>query len=131
LEGTRDLKKTFWDLYRYTISGVSSVIVQFGSLIGFVEFIHMNETFASGLAFLIGCVVNYLMLYYWAFASKGDHPKIIFRYSIVMILTLVLNLAVFWFLTIPLGLWYLFSQTVATVVAAIANLVLNRFYTFV
>jgi putative flippase GtrA len=130
LEGIRNLKKTLEDLFRYTISGVGSVVVQFGFLIGFVEFIRMNETFASGLAFFIGCIVNYLMLYYWAFASKAEHPKIIFRYSVVMILTLGLNLTVFWVLNTPLNLWYLFSQTIATIIAAIANLILNRYYTF-
>ena len=124
------MKKAYWDLFRYTVSGVSSVVVQFGFLIGLVEFIRMNETLASGLAFLIACIVNYLMLYYWAFASKGAHLKIIFRYSIVMVLTLILNVAVFWCLTIPLNLWYLVSQSVATIVAAIFNLVLNRYYAF-
>lgn len=109
---------------------MSSVVVQFGILIGLVEFGHLNETVSSGIAFLIGCIVNYLLLYYWVFSSKGSHITIIMRYTIVTLLTLALNLAVFWVLTEPLQMWYLFSQIIATIIAAIANLFLNRYYAF-
>ena len=116
--------------YRYFVSGVSSVIVQFSVLYSLVEGMQMNPTTASGLSFIAGCIVNYLLLYYWTFNSRGSHLIVVYRYSIVTLSTFLLNLIVFWVMTEILHMWYLFSQIFATALLAILSLIINGYYTF-
>src|SRR5688572_28857583 len=66
---------------RYGIAGVVAVAVQFGFLIFFVEKGGYDPTLSSGIGFIFSCVVNYYMLYYWTFKSKGSHRIAFIRYS--------------------------------------------------
>ncbi len=123
-------RKLILDFLRFTVAGASSTLAQFGILIFLVENFHINPTLASAIGFLFGCVVNYIILYYWAFNSNGKHSVLIVRYTLVMTITLILNIVVFWTMTEVLIIWYPVSQFVAVCFVAIANFILNRFYTF-
>ena len=115
---------------RYLISGGSSVVVQFGVLTLLVEQFQVDPTISSAAGFLLGCIVNYLMFYYWTFKANGKHIVVAARYSIVTSFTLLLNIFIFWTLTEPLKVWYLFSQVFATGAVATINFLINRHYTF-
>lgn len=115
---------------RYLVSGLSSVFVQFAVLAFFVETLRLEETLSSGTAFLIACVVNYLMLYYWAFRASGSHVTATVRYAGVTGFGLLLNLLLFWFLMNKLHLWYLLAQSLATFAVSILTYLINRAYTF-
>ncbi len=115
---------------RYTVVGVVSTLVQFIVLMFFVEFLHLNSTFSSASGFSIGCLVHYLLLYYWTFKATGRHRDVVIRYIIVTLFTLMLNISVFWFLTEVMHLWYMFSQVFAVVAVALINYLSNRNYTF-
>lgn len=117
-------------MFRYTVSGVISVIAQFSVLSFLVEIARMDPTVSSGLGFLVGCLVNYFMLYYWAFQSNGNHFLVVCKYILVAFSTLFLNLILFYILTEVLGIWYLFSQTAATGWVAIFNMYINKVFTF-
>lgn len=115
---------------RYLVSGFSSVVIQFVVLAFFVEILALDESFSSGAAFIIACVVNYLMLYYWAFESQGKHLSAVLRYTLVTGFGLLLNLLIFWFLITKMQLWYLLAQSFATLAVSLLTYVINRAYTF-
>lgn len=115
---------------RYLVSGGCSVIAQFGVLTLFVEQLQIDPTLSSATGFVAGCLVNYLMLYYWTFNSNGKHIIVAAKYTLVTTFTLLLNILIFWTLTEPLKIWYLYSQVVATGAVAMINFLINRRYTF-
>lgn len=115
---------------RYVISGFTSVVVQFGVLACMVEWLKIDSTIASGTGFIIGCIVNYLMLYYWTFKTNGKHLAATVKYTLVTSFGLVMNLFIFRFLTNDLKVWYLFSQTIATLIVSLLAYVLNKRFTF-
>lgn len=118
-------------LLRYTASGCSSALFQFGALAFFVERMQADPTLASGISFVLACVLNYLMLYHWTFRSNGRHRIIALRYTVVTMLTLCVNLTVFWLLTDVFSVYYIVSQMFAVVFVAVFNFLINRSYTFI
>lgn len=123
-------KSTLIVFTKYTISGAFSVVVQMGLLSFSVESLRMSPTLASCYSFILACVVNYVMLYYWTFKSTSSHRIVILRFCVVTLFTLALNLAVFWILTFPLKIWYIISQAIALMVVSLINFAINRRYTF-
>lgn len=119
--------KTF---FSYCIVGGGSVLVQFGVLTLFVEKFFLNPTFSSGSAFIIGCLFQYLLLYYWTFRSRNQHKRVAFRYSIVLLFSFFLNLAFFWTLAEVIQWHYQISQAVATLLVCFINYFFNKAYTF-
>lgn len=117
-------------LVRYTISGASSVVIQFAALTSMVEFLALDPTLSSGIAYLIGCFVNYQMLYFWTFRSKASHVSALLKYFLVTSCTLLVNLGLFWIMVELFHLWYLFSQVFATILVAALNMIIFKLYTF-
>lgn len=123
-------KKYLFFFFRYVISGFSSVVVQFGFLGFLVEILKMYPTIASAIAFVVGCVVNYLLLYYWTFESEGMHRTVFRRYMIVTLMGFFVNLALFWALVHLMGWWYPVAQTASTIFVALVAFVMNLRFTF-
>lgn len=123
--------KTWLPFGSYVIVGATSVAVQFATLAFLVENLALNPAFSSGMAFFMGCLVQYLLLYYWTFRSKGHHKAIVGRYALVTTVTLVLNVLIFWGLTDLIGMRYLESQALAASGISLLNFFFNRSYTFI
>lgn len=119
------------DLIRFSVAGAISVAVQFAVLIGFVRIVHLNPTLSSALGFFFSCLANYFLLYYWAFATKGKHRVIAMRYAVVMVVTMGLNVLIFWLFNARFHIWYPLSQVVATATTSLANFFINRQYIFI
>ena len=121
----------FGELVRFLVSGALAVFTQFVVLICLVELGGLNKTFSSGLGFSCGGIVNYLLLYFWAFKSNGQHHLVVFKYLIAMCFSLSINVTVFWTLTEKLGIWYPLSQCGATTVSSVFSFLINKYFTFV
>lgn len=117
-------------LSSYVAVGIISVGVQFSVLTVLIEKMQINPTLASTLGFLIGCIAQYVLLYYWTFRSKGKHSSAALRYTIITAATLFLNGIFFWTLTEVLRFDYLISQVIATATVSIINFFLYRGYAF-
>lgn len=122
----------FWgDVFRFCIAGALSVATQYFFLITLVEVFQLNPTFSSATGFISGCVVNYLLLYFWAFTSNARHHVALIRYVTVMSGSMSINVLVFWMFTEQIGMWYPVSQFFATCSSSCFSFVANRYFTFV
>ncbi len=119
------------DLIRFSVSGAISVAVQFIVLVGLVRIVHLNPTLSSALGFFCSCLTNYFLLYYWAFAAQGKHGGVAIRYAVVMIVTMGLNVLIFWLFNTRFHVWYPFAQMVATATTSLANFFIIRKYIFI
>jgi putative flippase GtrA len=115
---------------RYVIGGLAATIAHILVLILLVEQFGVNPSAATSIGFCIAVVINYSFQYYWTFAAKGSHAKIFSRYVIVTFAMLGVNLVLFWVLTHPVRLPYLYAQLVATGVIMFCNFAINKLYTF-
>ena len=124
--------QAFWgDVIRFCIAGALSVTTQYFVLITLVEVFRINPTLSSATGFISGCVVNYLLLYFWAFTSNARHYMALLRYVTVMSGSMTINVLIFWSLTEHAGMWYPVSQFFATCSSSCFSFVANRYFTFV
>lgn len=124
--------QAFWrDVVRFCIAGALSVATQYFVLVTLVEFLRLNPTFSSATGFVSGCVVNYLLLYFWAFSSNARHHVALLRYVTVMSGSMTINVVTFWALTERVGMWYPVSQFFATCSSSCFSFLANKYFTFV
>ncbi len=112
--------------FKYGIAGSIAVGVNYIVLSLLVELFGVNPTLSSGIGFLTGVLVNYNLQYYFTFRSKHRHRHIFPKYLLVVILSLSLNVAIFWVLTVPLGIWYIYSQAIALICVSFVTFTINR-----
>jgi len=74
--------------------------------------------------------INYNFQYHWTFAATGSHARTFSRYVVVTFAMLGVNLALFWVLTHPIRVPYLYAQMIATGVIMFCNFTINKLYTF-
>jgi putative flippase GtrA len=115
---------------RYTAVGASSTILQYLVLTMLVEIFGVGAKLASTLAFVSGCLLHYLLLYYWAFHATDRHRRVAAKYLLVTGMTFWINLAIFSFFIEGIQLPYLLAQAFATVSVALINFFCNRHFTF-
>ncbi len=88
------------------------------------------EAFASGLAFAVAVVNNYLLNRWWTFRSSGTMGTEFVKFLIVSIAGLVLNEIVFFIFRAQLHVNVLVSQLIAIACVLPFNFVLNKLWSF-
>ncbi|GAB4238680.1 MAG: hypothetical protein Tsb0021_18370 [Chlamydiales bacterium] len=115
---------------RYIMTGVFVCSVHYSILILLVEWINCNATLSTSVGFVVGSTINYLLQKYWTFRSDIQHSRSAGRYCLVSAIALVCNMFLFWTLSVGIGVWYLYSQFVTTIMIAVLNFFLNQHFTF-
>ena len=88
------------------------------------------EAFASGLAFAVAVVNNYVLNRWWTFRSSGTMGPEFLKFLVVSICGLVLNELVFWVFRAQLDLHVMVSQLLAIACVLPFNFVVNKLWSF-
>ena len=88
------------------------------------------EIFASGLAFCVAVVNNYLLNRWWTFHATGSFAVQLVKFVVVSIAGLGLNELAFWVCRTQLGLDVLVSQGVAILCVLPFNFIVNKLWSF-
>jgi putative flippase GtrA len=88
------------------------------------------EAFASGLAFAVAVVNNYLLNRWWTFRSSGTMRTEFLKFLVVSVAGLVLNEIVFSVFRAELHVNVLVSQLVAIVCVLPLNFAVNKLWSF-
>ena len=88
------------------------------------------EAFASGLAFTVAVVNNYLLNRWWTFRSSGTMGPEFLKFLVVSICGLVLNELVFWVFRAQLDLHVMVSQLLAIACVLPFNFIVNKLWSF-
>lgn len=119
----------FDHLIRFVLVGGSATLLQFVLLFIFVECGHFNKIFASALSFAISAVFNYLMNYYFTFASEKPHIEAVLKFIVVATLGLLINSASFALLLVVMP-HYLFAQLGAALITLSVNFLLHKMWIY-
>jgi putative flippase GtrA len=88
------------------------------------------EAFASGLAFAVAVVNNYLLNRRWTFRSSGTMGAEFLKFLVVSLCGLVLNELVFWVFRARLDLHVMVSQLLAIACVLPFNFIVNKLWSF-
>ncbi len=115
---------------RYFVSGGAALALQIAVLTALVEWLATPPVLASGVGFVLACVLNYTLQRCWVFRAAGAHRVLFARYAGVTTATLGLNLVLFWLTAEVIGIWYPLAQVLCTGAIFLLNFAINRAYTF-
>ncbi len=88
------------------------------------------EIFASGLAFCVAVVNNYVFNRWWTFRATGSFAGQFLKFLIVSVAGLGLNELAFWVFRGQLGIDVLVSQCLAILCVLPFNFIVNKLWSF-
>jgi putative flippase GtrA len=122
-------RQGLWRLVRFTVTGATGFLLDFGSLILFRSGLRVPLAVATVASYATGCTVHYLLTRYWVFPHDhaGEEMGKVFRYVLVAGLNVVLTLLIV-MAGAGLGLDYRVAKLIAVVTLFCTNyVVMPRF----
>jgi len=123
----------FNQFWKFCIVGFIGTAIDFGVLNLGVEVIHLNVYLAAAIAFVLAASNNFALNKYWTFLNKVKGNKLFgqyFRYLLISIGGLMLNLGIMYALIEGIDLWYNWAKVFATALVIMWNFSLNKYWTF-
>ena len=97
----------------------------------FTDIFKINYLYSTPLAFFIVTIINYSANKYFNFRNKSKRIFLQFSiFTIISIITLLLNQAIVYVLVEYFKLWYMYAQSVAILILLFWNFYLNKKITF-
>jgi len=132
------LQKSGKQFVKFAIVGATGTIVNLAVLKAtlliwgafVVETPFAVEIFASGLAFCVAVVNNYLLNRWWTFRSMGSMGGEFAKFLTVSVAGLGLNEIAFWLFRGELGIGVLVSQLMAIACVLPFNFAVNKLWSF-
>lgn len=116
-------------LFRYAIVGGIAFIADFGLLWLLTEFAHCHYIVAGSLSFIAGLLINYFLSTSWVFKTVGCRNRNVdfVFFAVIGEIGLAINAGLLYVLTDHVGIHYLISKLIATVVVFGWNFTARKF----
>ena len=115
---------------RFAAVGAAGTAVQYLTLWLGVEWFSLGAVTASAIGYLLGSVVNYVLNYFFTFASGKSHVETASKYYAVLAVGWCLNTALMTLFVRYLDWNYWIAQIVTTGLGLIWNFLGSRFWAF-
>lgn len=123
---------TLLQLFRYTFVGGLAFMIDFGLLFALTEYAGFHYLFSATISFVAGLIVNYLLSKVWVFTrstiAKRELEFLIF--AVIGIIGLLINNLFLWLLTNVIGLWYMLSKVLVTIITYLWNFFVRKLILF-
>ena len=122
----------FVELIKFAFVGALGTVVNLSILYTLTELFNVHYIISEAIAFLVSVVHNYILNKIWTF-KESLHERIItkyFKYIIINLISLCINLTILFILVEFYGFWYIFAEVVAISCAFLNNFIINKFWTF-
>lgn len=129
------IKKTnngFIQFVRYGLVSVIALAVDFGCMVLLVELFSIHYLAAATVSFISGLVVNYLLSRAWVFADRKYESRVkeFIVFTGIGIVGLLLNNSIMWLAVEKIGIYYIFSKIIATILVFFWNFGLRKMLVF-
>lgn len=119
-------------LLRYLISGGVAFVVDASLLYLLTEWIGLHYLLSTVLSYSVGLVITYMFSILWVFDARTlDNRAAEFSvFALIGVMGLGLTSLLMWLFTSKLGLFYLLSKVVVTVIVFIWNFIAKKLLLF-
>jgi dolichyl-phosphate beta-glucosyltransferase len=125
------MKSSLIKFIRYSVVGVLGTILDLLSIFIFVEFFGLNILLGAILAFLIASTNNFVFNKKWTFKNREkDTPHQYVKFTLVSIIGLTLTVISMFILSTILGIWYMLSKALTSLLVLSWNFFGNKKWTF-
>ncbi|MGM5485384.1 MAG: glycosyltransferase [Nanobdellota archaeon] len=118
---------------KFALVGASGTLVNFGLLIGLTELAGLYYLLSSVIAVEASIISNFLLNNFWTWRSGKHRNRFmvrLFRFNLVSLIALLLNVSVLFFLTEYLSMWYVLANVFGILAGMIVNFTINDRWTF-
>lgn len=112
--------------------GAIATLADIGLLYILTDFAHTHYLVSTGIAFILGTVVNYVLSIFWVFKEKKLKSKTaeFVVFAVIGAVGLLLNELFMWLFTDVAGLYYLLSKVIATIIVFLFNFLIRKKFLF-
>lgn len=110
--------------------GGTATAIQYGILILLVEMNLAAPVIASTVGYIVSSAANYLLNYYFTFASNARHGAAVVKFFIVASAGLGINTVLLYLMTEIASAYYLLAQVIATGAVLFWNFFIHRHWTY-
>ncbi len=123
---------TVIQLFRYTFVGGIAFICDFGSLYILTEYCHLHYLISAAVAFIFGLSVNYILSIMWVFTQRSVKSKYVefMIFAVIGLVGLLFNELFIWTFTEFLGIHYMGSKLISTVMVYLWNFFARKYLLF-
>lgn len=116
-------RKTSGEFLRYLFVGGIAFVVDFGTLYLLTEFGNLHYLTSAAFGFLFGLSTNFFLSIRYVFVNRSVKSKSaeFSLFAMIGVVGLGLNEALMWAFTEKIGLYYMGSKVVATIVVFLWN----------
>ncbi|WP_036666402.1 GtrA family protein [Paludibacterium yongneupense] len=120
----------FRQFLRFAAVGASGTLVQYATLWAGVELMHAPAAFSSGIGYILGSIVNYVLNYFFTFKSGASHMHTAAKYYAVLGVGWSINTGLMALLAQRWGVNYWLAQLFTTGIGLIWNFTGSRWWAF-
>jgi putative flippase GtrA len=112
----------------FLIVGGVAFFIDYSILFGMTSILGINYLIANCISFTISMIVNYILNLKFVFKADDNNINNFLKFIIIAILGLIINQIVMWVLTTNIGVYYLTSKIVATLLVMIWNFIMRKIF---
>lgn len=128
-----DRRRELIRFIKFCVVGGSGVLVNMGLLWLLTEFAGLYYLLSSAIGIETSIITNFILNNFFTFSdrrSEGLFLKRLLRFNLVSLAGLGINMALLWFLTSVLGVYYLISNLFGIAAATLWNYLVNVLWTW-
>lgn len=128
----RKAEGTYQQLFRYTLTGGVAFLADIGALYICTEFLDMHYLISTAAGFCIGLIINYILSINWVFSGRKMKNRYaeFSIFAIIGIVGLGLNEILMYSFTDLLGIYYVYSKLITTVIVLFWNFFARKLVLF-
>ena len=119
-------------LFRYGFVGGAAFLVDYGVLVLLTEVFGMHYLLSATISFILGLVTNYLLSVVWVFNNRtlGNRWAEFTVFAIIGVIGLGLNALIMYVCTDKMGIYYMISKIISTVIVFFWNFFARKIVLF-
>ena len=122
------------EIVKYCVVGTAGVVINLFLVYVLTELLGIWYMFSAIIGFFASVSNNFILNKMWTFKNKVSGKKNLInqygKFFSVSLIGLTVNLVFLYLLKEFAGLWYLYSQLIAIVIATSVNFTGNKYWTF-
>ena len=118
-----ETENTLIQLFRYGFVGGAAFLVDYGVLVLLTEVFGMHYLLSATISFILGLITNYLLSVVWVFNNRtlGNRWAEFAVFAIIDVIGLGLNALIMYVCTDKMGIHYMISKIISTVIVFFWN----------
>ena len=127
-----ETENTLIQLFRYGFVGGAAFLVDYGVLVLLTEVFGMHYLLSATISFILGLITNYLLSVVWVFNNRtlGNRWAEFTVFTIIGVIGLGLNALIMYVCTDKMGIHYMISKIISTVIVFFWNFFARKIVLF-